>query len=152
MVTESSGCPEVQFLFDQIWGYPLFKKGLGARGVRLLHHFMSHAMPPLCSCLPLCGPSATLVALPLTFVALLTALSPRALVRTSPGELLFLSSGSGDRRALSRAAWGAEYWYQCTQEARHVEQPAQTHLALETFPSSNTELLNYFVRTLRVGS
>jgi hypothetical protein len=75
------------------------------RWVSLFHHFMSQATPPGRSFVPLCCPSATLVPLP----PALTPVFPRELGRATPAEPLFLSSGSGDRRTLSRSAWVAEY-------------------------------------------
>jgi hypothetical protein len=115
-------------------------------------------MPPWRSRVSLCGPPPTWVALPRTFVARLAPVWLRALVPTSPGELLFLSSGSGDRRTLSRMPWVTEYWYQSTHLARHVEQPAKSItaytklLAFEIFPSSNTQLLHPTLsRTRRLG-
>lgn len=97
--------------------------------IRLFHHSTSHAIPPLCSGFPLCGPSSTLDQLPSTLTRLFplslsyifplpstlaltpTPLSSQILVRTLPRGVSFLSSGSGERRALSRTAYETEVLY-----------------------------------------
>jgi hypothetical protein len=98
------------------------------RWVSLFHHFMSQATPPGRSFVPLCCPSTTLVPLP----PALTPVFPRELGRVTPAEPLFLSSGSGDRRTLSRSAWVGEYPH----EYRAVT--SEQRLTLQTFPSSNS--------------